>query len=170
MSDKTACPLDCYDACEILFDNHKLKGVKEGHTQGFLCPHLNHYEKHATIQMPRYKGEEISLDAALQKLKEIIESSPKNKILHYRGSGNFGLMQEVTDHFFASYGAVLTEGSLCDGAGETGVIEGRGSNKTMPIQEIAKSEVVVFWGRNPHTTSSHLLPLIKGKTIVVSTP
>lgn len=170
MSDKTACPLDCYDACEILFDNHKLKGVKEGHTQGFLCPHLNHYEKHATIQMPRYKGEEISLDAALQKLKEIIESSPKNKILHYRGSGNFGLMQEVTDHFFASYGAVLTEGSLCDGAGETGVIEGRGSNKTMPIQEIAKSEVVVFWGRNPHTTSSHLLPLIKGKTIVVIDP
>ncbi len=170
MSDKTACPLDCYDACEILFDNHKLKGVKEGHTQGFLCPHLNHYEKHATIQMPRYKGEEISLDAALQKLKEILESSPKNKILHYRGSGNFGLMQEVTDHFFASHGAVLTEGSLCDGAGEAGVIEGRGSNKTMPIQEIAKSEVVVFWGRNPHTTSSHLLPLIKGKTIVVIDP
>ncbi|MGE3614193.1 MAG: molybdopterin-dependent oxidoreductase, partial [Sulfurimonas sp.] len=44
------------------------------------------------------------------------------------------------------------------------------SNKTMPIHEIAKSEVVVFWGRNPHTTSSHLLPLIKGKTIIVIDP
>lgn len=170
MSNKTACPLDCYDACEILFDNHKLRGVKEGHTQGFLCPHLNHYEKHATIQTPRYKGEEISLNMALLKLKEMIETTAKNRILHYRGSGNFALMQEVMDHFFASYGAVLTEGSLCDGAGEEGIIEGRGSNKTMPIHEIAKSEVVVFWGRNPHTTSSHLLPLIKGKTIIVIDP
>lgn len=170
MSSKTACPLDCYDACEILFDNDKLKGVKEGHTQGFLCPHLNHYQKHLTIQKPRYKGEEISIDEALTILKEMLESSAKNRVLHYRGSGNFALMQEVTDHFFASWGAVLTEGSLCDGAGEAGVIEGRGSNKTMPIQEIAKSEVVVFWGRNPHTTSSHLLPLVKGKTIIVIDP
>jgi len=40
----------------------------------------------------------------------------------------------------------------------------------MPISEIAKSEVVIFWGRNPHTTSSHLLPLIKNKTIIVIDP
>lgn len=170
MSSVTACPLDCYDACEIVYEEGKLKGLKEGHTQGFLCPHMNHYEKYKTIEKPRYRGKEITLEEALLKLKEMIISCDKSEVLHYRGSGNFALMQEVTDHFFASYGAVLTEGTLCDGAGEAGIISGRGSNKNMPISEVAKSEVVIFWGRNPHTTSSHLLPLIKDKKIIVIDP
>ena len=170
MSSVTACPLDCYDACEIVYEDGKLKALKDGHTQGFLCPHMNHYEKYKTIAKARYRGEEIALSEALLKLKEMISSCDKSEVLHYRGSGNFALMQEVTDHFFASYGAVLTEGSLCDGAGEAGIIEGRGSNKNMPIHEVAKSEVVIFWGRNPHTTSSHILPLLKDKAVIVIDP
>ncbi len=170
MSSITACPLDCYDACEIIFDNGVLKGLKDGHTNGFLCPHLNHYTKHATIQVPRYKGNEITIEEALLKLKEMIDSSKNEDTLYYRGSANFALMQEVTEHFFSLYGATLTDGSLCDGAGEEGIIQGRGSNKNMPLHEVAKSEVVIFWGRNPHTSSSHLLPLIKDKTIIVIDP
>jgi anaerobic selenocysteine-containing dehydrogenase len=170
MSQKTACPLDCYDACEISFKTGLIKAVKGGHTKGFLCPHLNHYENYNTISVPRYRGKEISLDEALLKLKEMIKLSKKDEILHYRSSGNFGLMQEVMDHFFASYGAVLTDGTLCDGAGEAGIVEGRGSNKNMPLSEIEKSEVVIIWGRNPHATSSHLLPLLKGKKIIVIDP
>lgn len=170
MSSVTACPLDCYDACEIVFESGRLKGLKNGYTQGFLCPHLNHFDKHQFIEKPRYNGKEISMQEALEILKEMIKESQKNEILHYRGSGNFALMQEVTDHFFASYGATLTEGTLCDGAGEAGIEEGRGSNKNMPITEVAKSDVVIFWGRNPHTTSSHILPLIKNKTVIVIDP
>jgi len=167
---KTACPLDCYDACEITYENNSIKPQKEGFTQGFLCPHLNHYSHHNTITTPRYNGKEISMDEALDILKTILSSTYKSEILHYRGSGNFALMQEVTEHFFASLGATLTDGNLCDGAGEAGIIEGRGSNKNMPITEIEKSDVIIFWGRNPHTTSSHLLPLIKDKTIIVIDP
>lgn len=135
-----------------------------------MCPHLNHYTKHTTIQVPRYKGNEITIEEALLKLKEMIDSSKNEDTLYYRGSANFALMQEVTEHFFSLYGATLTDGSLCDGAGEEGIIQGRGSNKNMPLHEVAKSEVVIFWGRNPHTSSSHLLPLIKDKTIIVIDP
>ncbi|QOP45959.1 molybdopterin-containing oxidoreductase family protein [Sulfurimonas paralvinellae] len=170
MSKITACPLDCYDACGIVYDEGKLKAFKDGHTNGFLCPHLNHYESHARIEKPRYKGQEISIDEALEKLADIFSSTLKSEILHYRGSGNFALMQGVTDHVMAQIGTYLTNGSLCDGAGEAGIIEGRGSNKNMPLREIAKSEVVVFWGRNPHVTSSHILPLLKDKTIIVIDP
>ena len=167
----TACPLDCYDACGIIYDEQRLKPFKNGHTNGFLCPHLNHYEEYDRITKPRYKGQKITMQEALIKLKELFEETEyKSDILYYRGSGNFGLMQEVTDHFFAHFGATLTNGSLCDGAGEAGIIEGRGSNKNMPLSEIAKSEVVIFWGRNPHTTSSHILPFIKDKTIIVIDP
>jgi anaerobic selenocysteine-containing dehydrogenase len=166
----TACPLDCYDACGISYENDKIKAFKKGHTNGFLCPHMNHYTKHKTINTPRYNGKSITLEEALIHLSEMLDKEEPSNVLHYRGSGNFALMQEVSDHFFASYGATLTEGTLCDGAGEAGIVEGRGSNKNMPISEIQKSEVVIFWGRNPHTTSSHLLPLIKDKTIIVVDP
>jgi len=165
----TACPLDCYDACEIVYKDG-IKASKNGHTNGFLCPHMNHYNAHARITKPRYKGQEISMDAALLKLKEIFNATLKSEILHYRGSGNFALMQGTTDHIFSEMGAVLTDGTLCDGAGEAGIIAGRGSNKNMTLREIEKSEVVVFWGRNPHTTSSHLLPLLEDKTIIVIDP
>jgi len=170
MNKSTACPLDCYDACEILYDEVKVSPSKEGHTNGFLCSHLNHYESTPQIQQPRYNGVNISMAEALDRLKNILSSIQKDKTLFYKSSGNFGLMQDVTGHFFASYGATLTEGSLCDGAGEAGIIQGRGSNKNMPLSEIAKSEVVIIWGRNPHTTSSHLLPLLKDKKIIVIDP
>ena len=71
MNNITACPLDCYDACGVTYSDGKLKAIKTGHTQGFLCPHLNHYDKYKTITKPRYKGQEITLDEALVKLKEI---------------------------------------------------------------------------------------------------
>lgn len=167
---KTACPLDCYDACEIVYEEGKLKGSKFGYTQGYLCTHLNHYEKHPTIQSPRLDGKEITISEALEALKLMLMESEPREILHYRGSGNFALMQEVGDHFFASFGAMLTNGTLCDGAGEAGIEEGRGSNKNMPLSEVAKADVVIFWGRNPHTTTSHILPLLKGKTIIVVDP
>lgn len=170
MNKVTACPLDCYDACSITYDEGRLKGVKMGHTKGFLCPHMNHYNNHKNIKTPRYKGKEITMEGALIHLAQMLRESNPSEILHYRGSGNFALMQEVSDHFFGSYGATLTDGTLCDGAGEAGIIEGRGSNKNMPLSEIEKSEVVIFWGRNPHTTSSHILPLIKDKTIIVIDP
>jgi len=170
MSNITACPLDCYDACAIDYVDGKFRAVKAGHTQGFLCPHMNHYEKVKTISKPRYKGKELTMDEALERLQEMLKSCEKSEVLHYRGHGNFALMQEVTDHFFASFGATLTDGTLCDGAGEAGILEGRGSNKNMPLSEIAKSEVVILWGRNPHTSSSHLLPLLKGKKVIVIDP
>ncbi len=170
MNKNTACPLDCFDACEIVYLNDKITPKKSGHTKGFLCAHLNHYKNFSHITKPRYNGEEITMDEALLKLKEMLRDSKKDEILHYKGNGNFGLMQDVTSHFFASYGATLTDGSLCDGAGEAGIIEGRGSNKNMPLSEISKSEVVIIWGRNPHVSNSHLLPIIKDKKIIVIDP
>jgi len=167
---KTACPLDCYDGCSVeVTDDGKLKGDKEHpFTAGFLCPFLNHYKKYGQIEKPRLNGKEISMDEALAHLGETLKNSTNT--LHYRGHGNFGKMQEVTDQFFSQFGAVLTEGSLCDAAGEEGILEGRGVNYAMSEDQISKSDVVIFWGRNPKSTNSHILPFIKGKKIVVIDP
>ncbi len=167
----TACSLDCYDACSIVTDGTVLKGdPKHPLTAGFLCPHLNHYDRHERIIAPRYKGNTIGMTEALSLLCETLERTPAHRTLHLRGHGNFALMQGVTDHFFASYGASLTKGSLCDGAGEAAVLAGRGSNRLFAPSELEKSEVVIVWGRNVHVSNSHYLPLLKNKTVIVIDP
>ena len=171
MSQTTACSLDCYDACSVALVDGKLKGVNNPYTHGYLCSHLNHYENHLRITMPRYKGKNISMEEAMHLLEErCAKVSDPSQVLHYRGQGNFGLMQGISDHFFANLGATLTDGSLCDGAGEAGIIEGRGENKLLPPEQIEKAEVVIVWGRNIHTSNAHLLPYVKNKKIIVIDP
>lgn len=171
-SSTTACPLDCYDACRIVVnESGKLKGDgSHPVTKGYLCPNLNHFHEFDRLRSPRFRGEEISMESALSILIESLKGSKGNQILYYRGSGNVGMMQRSTEHFFASLKAVGTSGSLCDGAGEAGVLLGRGSNEVLSPQMISESEVVIFWGRNPHTTHSHLLPFLEGKKIIVIDP
>lgn len=172
MNPTTACPLDCYDACRIVFDeNGKLKGDKSHPvTRGYLCPSLNHFIEQDRLTAPKLRGEEVSMSRAIEVLVEVLKNSKNDSVLYYRGSGNVGLMQRTCEHFFASIKAVGTSGSLCDGAGEAGIMLGRGSNEVLTPQMISESEVVVFWGRNPHTTQTHLLPFLEGKTIIVIDP
>jgi anaerobic selenocysteine-containing dehydrogenase len=166
---KTACPLDCYDGCSVIYKDGRLTGDKEHPvTQGFLCHKLNHYFDYPQLRSAYYKGEPIALDKALDILEERLRDA--KKILHFRGSGDVGKMQAVTDLFFARLGATLAGGSLCDAAGQLGIEQGRGKNIILPTEQIEKSELVIVWGRNVSYTNSHLLPLLKGKTIVVIDP
>lgn len=171
MKTLTACPLDCYDACSVIAEGGKLKGAGHPYTHGYLCPHLNHYHKYPRITGPMLQGDPVSFETALNVLETRLGAALKGRgVLHYRSSGNFGLMQGVTDHFFAAVGATLTEGSLCDGAGEAGVIAGRGANRVLPPEQVAQSDVVVVWGRNIPVTNSHLLPFLRDKALIVIDP
>ncbi|HEX5710317.1 MAG TPA: molybdopterin-dependent oxidoreductase [Sulfuricurvum sp.] len=172
MSQTTVCPLDCYDACRIVLDEFgKIKGDKNHPvTQGYLCPNLNHFDDTSRIVQPRFNGEDISLNEALEILVKKVEESEPAQTLFYRGSGNIALMQRSMDHFFASMGAVGTRGSLCDGAGEAGIKAGRGVNYPLSPKMISEAETVVVWGRNLHATHSHLLPSLYGKHIIVIDP
>jgi len=166
---KTACPLDCYDACSVIYEEGRLKGDKNHpFTQGHLCYKLNHYFDYPQLESAYFEGEVIPLERALDILEERIRAS--EKILHFRGSGNVGKMQAVTDLFFSKIGATLTSGSLCDLAGQIGITQGRGKNIILPLEQIKKSELVIVWGRNIGYTNHHLLPFLEGKTLVVIDP
>lgn len=168
----TTCPLDCFDGCSIeVSETLKLKGNKSHPiTQGYLCHHLNHYHEFKRIETPRYLGKEITLDEALCILKSKLQSTPPSKTLFFKGSGNLGVMQGVTKRFFAEHQAVLASGSLCDEAGDAGVCESRGANLSLSPLHVKEAEVVILWGRNPSVTNSHMLPSLKGKTLIVIDP
>lgn len=168
----TTCPLDCFDGCSITVSHDmKLKGNKHHPiTQGYLCHHLNHYTQFERIEEPRYLGQSIGMDEALAILKQMLQTHNPSRTLFFKGSGNLGVMQGVTKTFFAAHNAVLASGSLCDEAGDAGVCEGRGANLSLSPLEVKESDVVILWGRNPSVTNSHMLPALKGKTIIVIDP
>ena len=167
----TACGLDCYDACSIVVDEEtlKIKGdASHPVGNGALCALLH---KHMTdtprIEQPRVDGVGVSMDKALQ---AVVEAFQVDNPLLWRGSGNFGVMQEVTNLLFDKIEGTTTKGSLCDGSGDAGIIEGRGVNRILPPEQIAKAEVIVVWGKNLTVTASHLMPYIEGKKLVVIDP
>lgn len=166
---KSACGLDCYDACSIVFDKGKIKGDKDNpYTNGYLCPLLNnHLPKEKRIKFSSVNGKEVSLDEALE---EVAKSLKATNTLLWRGSGNLGAMQDVTNLLIQKIDGTLTEGSLCDGAGAAGIQAGRGEHRQLPIEQIQKSEVVVVWGRDMSVTNRHLMPHIKDKILITIDP
>jgi len=169
---KTACGLDCPDACGMVVDrNHFPKVVADpAHptSNGALCALLNkHLFEEPRITTPRLHGKEVSMPEALDAVAQALQVDTK---LLWRGSGNFGVMQEVTNLLFDAIGGTTTHGSLCDGAGDAGILEGRGVNRILPPETIAQSEVVVVWGKNITVTASHLMPYLEGKKIIVIDP
>jgi anaerobic selenocysteine-containing dehydrogenase len=166
---KTTCGLDCPDACGIITTKNGIEADKNHPTSnGALCALLNKYMlEEPRIKMAKINGIEVSLDEALTATKKALENHSK---LLWRGSGNFGVMQEVTNLLFEKIEGTTTKGTLCDGSGDAGIVEGRGVNRILPPEQIAKAEVVVIWGKNITVTAPHLMPYLEGKKIIVIDP
>lgn len=168
----SACPLDCFDSCALHVSKDGTISAQKDHpiTQGYLCANLNHFHDFERIKSARVGNKEVSLNEALDVLQQRLKKTEPSKTLFFKGSGNLGVMQGVTKLFFKEYGSHIAKGSLCEDAGTAGIEEGRGASLAWSPSEVAKSEVVVVWGRNISTTNSHMLPALKGKKLIVIDP
>ncbi len=169
---QTACPLDCYDACGVTCDPSYPDKLTATPTHplynGALCAILNkHIHEVPRITKPKVDGKEVSMDEALDAVADAFRSK---SILGWSGSGNLGFMQSVTDLLIERVGGTLTSGSLCDSAGQAGIVSGRSYHKQLPIDQVKNAEVVVVWGRNLTVTNKHIMPLLEGKKIIVIDP
>jgi len=169
---KTTCGLDCPDACGIVVAPEHFPKITSdtAHptSNGALCALLNKYMLDETrIKKARVNGKEVTLDEVLNVTKEALNTDSK---LLWRGSGNFGVMQEITNLLFEKLEGSTTKGTLCDGSGDAGILEGREINHILPPEQIDKAEVVVVWGKNITVTASHLMPYLEGKKIIVIDP
>ena len=168
----TACGLDCYDACKIVVEEDsfpKIKGdAAHPSGNGALCTFLNKsIHQETRIASARIDGQDVSMDEAM---KAVANAFKQENTLLWRGSGNMGVMQEVTNLFMEKISGTLTHGSLCDGAGDAGIEKGRGVNRTLPLEQIKKADTVVVWGRNITVTNAHMMPFIEGKKLIVIDP
>ena len=160
------CPLDCWDSCKLkfkIYDKNKFEG---DNFSPYLCWKLNNYFKFSRETAVRFNSKNIMLSEGLKKLTKIFKNTPPKKVLFIKGSGNMGLMQNVTKLFFEKYGATFAIGSTCDGIGERGIVNSRGKSLILPTWIIKKAKNIIIWGRNPYVTNIHLLDLIKNKSVL----
>jgi anaerobic selenocysteine-containing dehydrogenase len=162
----TACPMDCFDACEVVYKDGICRPNNDYITNKKLCKKFAYLIQEKNIID---KDLNETLKKVVAKLKE-----PNQKILYYKGTGNMGVMQKVPMNFFEKIGVTFAVGSICDASGEVGIEMGRKYNVNPSLEELVSSEVILVWGRNLTQTSAHIYKLIKDKIFItidpVSTP
>ena len=159
----SACPLDCFDSCEIVYENNTCKPSKTNKiANGSLCKPFAYMIKEKNLQAHDLE----------HRLKEVVKTlKQKNKsILHYKGTGNISALQNIPKIFFEKIKATIAVGNICEGAGEAGIELGREFNVNPPINSLLESEIIVVWGRNLSVTSKHIYKLIKDKTFITIDP
>ena len=143
-------------------------------TRGFICERTNRFldRQYATDRllrpMMRRNGtlEAISWESALDLAAEKLEAAKREfgpaSILHYRSGGSLGMLKWVAEALFARFGPVTTKhGDICSGAGEAAQLADFGICESHDFFDLEHSEAILLWGKNPHTSNVHLLPMLK---------
>lgn len=160
----SACPLDCYDACEIVWDGNFRAQKSHLLYDGKLCKNFGNLISQKRIRNSENK--EILLKNLLDKLSQ----TKPEKTLYFGGSGNVGVMKDSLKLAFSKLGCVIADGSLCDGAGAAGIQADRKTVVNPPFEHLLNSDIVVVWGRNLTVTSPHIYSKIKDKTFITIDP
>jgi len=176
----TSCPLDCFDGCRFAVEvegNRVVKIMADPEhkvTAGFICAkgrnHRHRLYSEARITSPLIRDDNtlrpLSLDNALnlwaEKLTQTVKVYGSTAIMNYAGSGSGGLLHGLGERFFNALGGVTeAEGSLCWGSGLAAQKLDFGALKAHSWEDLVNSELIVLWGRDPHTTNTHLWPYIQ---------
>ncbi len=119
---------------------------------------------------------EFALDLLTNKLKFFKESLGPQSILYYEGSGTKGLLNSVGINFWRLFGGCTTTyGDLCWPAGLEATRLTLGENKHSVPWDMARSKLIILWGKNPAETNIHQMLYIeqalqKGAKLVVIDP
>ncbi len=117
-----------------------------------------------------------ALDVAAERLLAARRESGPASILHYRSGGSLGILKVVADLLFERFGPVsMKHGDICSGAGEAAQEADFGVSESHDLFDLRNSRTILLWGKNVHTSSVHLLPLLKecraaGATLVGMDP
>ena len=177
---RTACNRDCPDGCGIIatLEGDRLIRIQgdPDHpvTQGFLCKRTSRYlqrqyssdRQTKPLLKRNEKWEPISLQAALdlaaEKLVQFRDEFGPASILNYRCGGSMGIMKQVTDYFFQSFGPTTQKsGDICAGAGDAAQELDFGKADSNDFFDLLNAKTIVLWGKNVFVSHVHLLPILK---------
>jgi len=191
---RTACPLNCWDTCTLLAEVSggrvkRLRGDPDHPvTRGRLCPKArfqldrHRSERRLTAPLIRSHGKLLeapwdeALDLVAGRLLEARGRGGSLAVVHYWDAGSMGLLKDLYQRMFNLFGGVTEpHGSLCWAAGLEAQRRDFGRVLAHDPADLAHSEAVVVWGRNPVDTNIHAVPFIeearrRGAPVVVIDP
>lgn len=186
----TACNRDCPDACSLVVTVEDDRAVRiQGHrddpvTRGFICERTNRFlhrqyrSDRFTSPMLRREGKLVSvswdsaLDLVAERMEAVKRESGAEAILHYRSGGSLGLLKHAADSLFDAFGPTCVKhGDVCSGAGEAAQVDDFGISESSDLMDLLESKTILLWGKNPHTSGVHLIPVLRearerGATII----
>src|SRR5262245_22778850 len=196
---RTACPLDCPDACTIdaTVENGvvvKLDGTHDNpFTQGFLCGKVRRFPRHVygperLLHPERRVGrkgdgvfERIGWDDALDLIVERIESVRQRAggeailPLCYGGSNGLFSQGAADARLFARIGASRLARTVCAAATGAAATALYGKMPGVALEDYRDAGLIVLWGVNPSASGIHLVPIVeaareRGARLIVVDP
>src|SRR5438876_3793921 len=179
---RTACSLDCFDACGIVAEVTDGRIVRLGGdpehpiTRGALCNKVNHYLRdrfyHPDRQLhPLRKVDgawqriawDDALDVIAGQLTRAKERYGTLSLLYHKGNGSFAGLKIMGERFFNLYGGVTQAvGRFCGGEADYGTNQSFGSVEMHDPLDLAEhTRLFLIWGRNPAVTNIHMMPVLK---------
>ena len=196
---RTACPLDCPDACtlDVTIENGRIQKIDGGDanpvTRNFICAKVRRFHERvygedrvlypAVRQGEKGQGTfvrvtwEEALDLIASRMLEIKDGAGAEAILPYYYGGSNGLLTQNTNdiELWRRFGTSRLATTIC--AAPTGAANQAlyGKMPAVVYQDYPHAKLIVLWGVNPSASGIHLIPFIKeaqaaGATLVVIDP
>ena len=196
---RTACPLDCPDACtlDVTVENGRILKIDGGDdnpvTRNFICAKVRRFDERVygedRVLYPSVrqgaKGAgtyvrvtwEEALELVARKMADIKATDGGEAILPYYYGGSNGLLTQNTNdaELWRRFGTSRLATTICaapTGAASLGLY---GKMPTVVYQDYPHAKLIILWGVNPSASGIHLVPFIKeaqaaGATLVVIDP
>ncbi|MEE4364582.1 MAG: molybdopterin-dependent oxidoreductase [Desulfotignum sp.] len=175
-----SCPMDCFDLCrfQVTVTDNRITGITgdPDHplTCGMICPkgrdlqmRQSHPERLRYPMVRRKSGfvrttyAEV-LDSIADTLVSIQDRWGPTGVLNYTSDGYGGVKNRIQSIFFNCMGGYTRfSGSLCWAAGIAAQTFDFGDARGHLPEDMANSDLVIVWGRNPKATSLHFYTLLK---------
>jgi anaerobic selenocysteine-containing dehydrogenase len=177
---ETVCPRDCYDTCfmKVSVDDEGKPTRTVGDeanpvTQGFLCPRgvadIKRTFSHQRILYPQMRvgGKESrtvrripwtnALDYLTRRLRDVLDRSGPESVLHVDYDGNMGLFtMHLSQRLFYASGFTKTDGAICSSAGHEALALHYGQSYGIDPEELPNMMLTVYWGFNAAVSAPHL--------------
>ena len=196
---RTACPLDCPDACtlDVTVQNGRVQKIDGGDdnpvTRNFICAKVRRFDERvygedrvlypSVRQGAKGGGTYVrvtwdeALDLIARRMTEIKASHGAEAILPYYYGGSNGLLTQSTNdaELWRRFGTSRLATTICAAPTSAAALGLYGKMATVVYQDYPQAKLIILWGVNPSASGIHLVPFIKeaqaaGATLVVIDP
>ena len=196
---RTACPLDCPDACtlDVTVEKGRIVKIDGGDanpvTRGYICAKVRRFTERlygedrllypAIRQGAKGQGTfarvtwDEALDQIARRMEKIRDTTGAEAILPFCYGGSNGLLTQDTNDatLFRAFGTSRLARTVC--AAPTGAANQAlyGKMAGVTYADYVHAKLIVLWGVNPAASGIHLIPYLKqartaGATLVVIDP